>query len=339
MVYGICYTQSGNVKKYEPGGLNSPDQVKWITGYTVGYPSTAYYPGILCDNFYLFTYDNFPPGMDKDYPEFTEGSAIYFFSPRIYTMPSDLEPNNNSYISYNRIYNLMSYTPPNGYVLDKNGPYTYTATATVYSYNDVVEYYTAINTINIGTDTIEKEFRYRKKDSKVYVRLSVSGYIIINGNTYRPDENRPTINTIDLESGAGRVTNILVGLDSNHYTGSFDISFDGASPSNIKTYLLVNNQYYDVTNPPSNESKRCHISKYEDRFHIVGWMYTSGGFDYTFSSDDWENNSLFTQEGTKDSFGGYIPDRRTAKFVVKFTLSNGYSHQDCQLTVDITTNK
>ena len=167
MATGICYTQSGSVKKYEPGGLNRPDQVKWITGYTVGYPSTAYYPGILCDNFYLFTYDNFdnfPPGMDKDYPEFTEGMAIYFLNPIIITMPSNLEPNNNSYISYKKIYNLMSYTPPNGYVLDKNGPYTYTAKATVYSCNEDVEYYTAINTINIGTDTVKKEFRYKKKD-------------------------------------------------------------------------------------------------------------------------------------------------------------------------------
>ena len=339
MAYGICYTQSGSTKKYEPDGLNRPDQVKWITGYTVGYPSTAYYPGILCDNFYLFTYDNFPPEMYKDFPDFTEGSAIYFFSPRIYTMPSDLEPNNNSYISYNRIYNLMSYTPPNGYVLSENGPYTYTAIATVYSCNEDVEYYTAINTVNIGTDTIKREFKYKKKDSKVYVRLLVSTDIIINGNTYHSYENRPAINTIDLESGASSVTNILVGLDSNHSTGAFDISFEGASVSNKKIYLLVNNNYYDVTNSTSNENKRCYISKYGDRFHIVGWMYTTAGFDYTFSSNDWENNSLFTQEGTKDSFGGYIPDNRTAKFVVKFALSNGYSHKDCQLTVDVTTNK
>lgn len=338
MAYGICYTQSGSVKKYEPGGLNRPDQVKWVTGYTVGYPSTAYYPGIFCDNFYLFRHENFPPGMDKDYPEFTEGTAIYFLSPELYDTPSDYEPNNNAYISYSKIYNLMSYTPPYGYVLDENGPYTYTAKATVYSCNEDVEYYTAINTVNIGTGTVEKVFKYKKKDSKVYVRLSVSHDIIINGNTYHPYGGDPAINTINLESGDGCVTNILVSLDSNHSTSAFDISFDGASVSNKKIYLLVNNQYYDVTNSTS-ESKKCYISKYKDRFHIAGWMYTTGGFDYTFSSNDWENNSLFTQEGTKDSFGGYIPDKSTAKFVVKFTLSNGYSHQDCQLTVDITTNK
>lgn len=213
-VYGICYTQSGDVKKYEPGGLNRPDQVKWITGYTVGYPSTAYYPGILCDNFYLFTYDNFPPGMDKDFPDFTEGSAIYFFSPRITTMPSDLEPNNNSYISYNRIYNLMSYTPPDGYVLDENGPYTYTATATVYSYNDVVEYYTAINTLNIGADTIEKEFRYKKADKpdkfiNYYVTLTLN-YDMLNCKCNRvtgipgTDNGNVTLGiTVQLGNGKG----------------------------------------------------------------------------------------------------------------------------------------
>ena len=183
MAYGICYTQSGSTKKYEQGGLNRPNRVVWLTGYTVGYPSTAYYPGILCDNFYLFTYNNFPPGMDKDYPDFTEGSAIYFFSPRIYTIPSDLEPNNNSYISYNRIYNLMSYTPPDGYVLDENGPYTYTATATVYSYNDVVEYYTAINTLNIGTDTVKKEFRYKKKDKPDKPDTYINYYVTFTLNS------------------------------------------------------------------------------------------------------------------------------------------------------------
>lgn len=215
MAYGICYTQSGNVKKYEPGGLNRPDQVKWITGYTVGYPSTAYYPGILFDNFYLFTYDNHPPGMDKDYPGFTEGTAIYFMSASIMHTPSDLEPNNNSYISYNKIYNLMSYTPPNGYVLDKNGPYTYTAKATVYSCNEDVEYYTAINTINIGTDTVKKEFRYKKEDKpdtyiNYYVTFTLNSGMLnckCNRVTGIPGTNNGNVTlgiSIQLGDGVGR---------------------------------------------------------------------------------------------------------------------------------------
>ena len=305
-----------------------------ITVYTVGYPSTAYYPDGYDYSFNIFTY----PGPGSDWPmppEFTEGTAEYLYY--INTNPST--PDENWHDTRSKIYNLMSYTPPNGYVLDKNGNYTYTAEAKIYSCNRDVRYGGITNSINGGTDTMHKEFRYKKKDSKVYVRVEVSQDIIINGNTYHSYEGHSVINTINLESGEGCVTNILVGLDSNHYTGAFDISFAGASPINIKTYLLVNNQYYDVTNSTSNESKRCHISKYGDRFHIDGWMYTTAGFDYIFSSNDWENNSLFTQEGTKDSFGGYIPGHCAAKFVIKFTLSNGYSQQDCQLTVDVTTNK
>ena len=322
MAYGICYTQSGNVKKYE--GIKASDVPDKVTVYTVGYPSTAYYPDGGEIFFSLVTY---PPPYNYPHVEgFTEGMAHYI---------------TNMYLddTGNTIYDLMSYTPPNGYVLSENGPYTYTAEANVYSYNYGIKYYDKTNIVNGGTDTITREFKYKKKDSKVYVRLSVSGDIIINGNTYHQYENMPTIKTIDLESSYGNLIDILVGLDSNHYTGAFDILIEGASVSNEKIYLLVNNKYYDVTNPTSNESKRCHISKYEDRFHIAGWMYTSAGFDYTFSSNDWNSNSLFTQEGTKDSSGRYIPSNVKAKFVVKFTLSNGYSHQDCQLTVDITTNK
>ena len=322
MATGICYTWSGNVKKYE--GINSSGIPNKVTVYTVGYPSTAYYPDGGMIHFSLVPYPP-PPG----YPEvegFVEGTAHYI---------TNMYLNDTS----NTIYDLMSYTPPYGYVLSENGSYTYTATATVYSYNYGIKYFSKTNIVNGGTVTVEKEFRYKKKDNKVYVRLLVSDDIIINGNTYHSYENKPTIKTIDLESSYSNLIDILVGLDSNHYTGGFDISFEGASPSNEKIYLLVNNKYYDVTNSTSNESKKCHISKYKDRFHIVGWMYTTGGFDYTFSSNDWESNSLLTQEGTKDSSGGYIPSNVKAKFVVKFTLNNGYYHQDCQLTVDITTNK
>lgn len=311
------YTQSGGVKKYEPEELSiSPDRIKFVD--FDNHYAKPFIP-------WIFTPDNHPSGVSLE-----EGTVMYTVGVR----DPDIDLNN-----------YLTYTPLDGYELVSEdhkydtGVKEYYVSKDFYCEPFTVYYGTAGKTFSDLGLSAGKYFYYKKKDSKVYVRLSVSQDIIINGNTYRPDENIPTINTINLESGAGRVMNILVGLDSNHYTGSFDISFDGASPSNIKTYLLVNNQYYDVTNTTSNESKRCHISKYKDRFHIVGWMYTTGGFDYTFSSNDWENNSLFTQEGTKDSFGGYIPDRRTAKFIVKFTLNNGYSHQDCQLTVDVTTNK
>ena len=282
MAYGICYTQSGSVKKYEKDLLNRPDQVKWITGYTVGYPSTAYYPGLLCDNFYLFTYDNFPPGMDKDYPEFTEGTAIYFLSPRIYTMPSDLEPNNNSYISYNKIYNLMSYTPPNGYVLDKNGPYTYTATATVYSYNDVVEYYTAINTLNIGTDTIKKEFRYKKADKtdkyiKYYVTLTLNSGMLnckCNRVTNISSTNNGNVTlgiNIELGDGVGGGRTELFnfswlmknGIDESkscsvpYYLGSgftTESSWEDDNADGTKTHYTFHINHDSIPYPPNSKS-------------------------------------------------------------------------------------
>ena len=314
---GICYTQSGGVKKYEPEELSiSPDRIKFVD--FDNHYAKPFIP-------WIFTPDNHPSGVSLE-----EGTVMYTVGVR----DPDIDLNN-----------YLTYTPPDGYELVSEdhkydtGVKEYYVSKDFYCEPFTVYYGTAGKTFSDLGLSAGKYFYYKKKDSKVYVRLIVSHDIIINGNTYHPYENRPAINTINLESGDGCVTNILVGLDSSHYTGLFDISFDGASPSNIKTYLLVNNQYYDVTNPTSNESKRCNISKYKDRLHIVGWMYTTGGFDYTFSSNDWENNSLFTQEGTKDSFGGYIPNNGTAKFVVKFALSNGYSHQDCQLTVDVTINK
>lgn len=320
MATGICYTQSGSVKKYEEGLFTiSPDRVKLVD-----------IDGISCEPYipYIYTSSNKPPEEILE-----DGTARYFVGLR------NIDPYDIDLTTY------LSYTPPDGYELvsenhkNDTGVENYLVSKYFYTEPFTIYYGTAGKTINDIGLSAGKWFYYRKKDSKVYVRLSVSHDIIINGNTYYHYGGKQPINTINLESGDGCVTNILVGLDSNHFTGAFDISFDGAFVSNKKIYLLVNNQYYDVTNSTSSESKKCYISKYKDRFYIVGWMYTTGGFDYTFSSNDWENNSLFTQEGTKDSFDGYIPNNKKAKFVVKFTLSNGYSHQDCQLTVDITTNK
>lgn len=58
----------------------------------------------------------------------------------------------------------MSDTPPDGYVLDKNGDYIVTRLATVYSYNYGIKYYDKTNIINGATQTIEKVFKYRKED-------------------------------------------------------------------------------------------------------------------------------------------------------------------------------
>lgn len=152
MATGICYTWSGSTKKYEGIGADGvPDKV---TVYTVGYPSTAYYPDGGEIDFSIVPYPP-PPGY-PGVPGFTEGTAYYI---------------TNMYLddTGNTIYDLMSYTPPNGYVLDKNGPYTYTATASVYSYNYGIKYYDKTNIINGGTVIISREFKYKVDKQVTYI--------------------------------------------------------------------------------------------------------------------------------------------------------------------------
>lgn len=171
MASGICYTQSGNTKKYESDQLGIPT---YVTGYTVGYPSTAYYSYAFDrSDFYCFAYPG-PPGFPQ-HPGFTEGTGEYIYN--VSLIGTD---------TYNKIYNLMTDTPPDGFVLDENGrDYIITKFATVYSCNLDVNYGGVINSINGGTRTIEKEFRYKKKDKPIQttdinypVTISISGYTV-----------------------------------------------------------------------------------------------------------------------------------------------------------------
>lgn len=175
MAYGICYTQSGSVKKYERDQLESGSIPMYVTGYTVGYPSTAYYSDAFrCGpNFYCFAYPG-PPGFPM-HPGFTEGTAEYIYNVSF-----------NGTDTYNKIYNLMTDTPPDGFVLDKNGrDVVITKFATVYSCNLDVKYGGITNSINGGTQKIEKEFRYRKVDKPIQptdinypVTISINGSMV-----------------------------------------------------------------------------------------------------------------------------------------------------------------
>ena len=202
MATGICYTWSGNVKKYE--GINASDIPNKVTVYTVGYPSTTYYPNGGLVAFSLIQYPP-PPG----YPEiegFVEGTAHYI---------TDMYLDNSGTINdtVNTIRNLMSYTPPDEYILDKNGSYTYTATATVYSYNYDIKYFSKTNTVNGGTVTVEREFKYKKKDKsdtyiKYYVTLSLSNGMLnckCNSVTNIPGTNNGNVTLgINIELGDGK---------------------------------------------------------------------------------------------------------------------------------------
>ena len=268
MATGICYTWSGNVKKYE--GINPSDIPNKVTVYTVGYPSTAYYPDGGLVAFSLVQYPP-PPG----YPEvegFVEGTAHYI---------------TNMYLddTGNTIYDLMSYTPPNEYILDKNGSYTYTATATVYSYNYGIKYYDKTNIVNGGTVTVEREFRYKKKDKSdtyinYYVTLSLSNGMLnckCNSVTNIPGTNNGNVTlgiNIELGDGKGAIvggrTEVIQfswvmkdGIDKSkscsvpYYLGSgftTQSSWESDNGNGTKTYYTFHINHDSIPSPPNSKS-------------------------------------------------------------------------------------
>lgn len=259
MAYGICYTQSGNVKKYESDQLGLGSIPMYVTGYTVGYPSTAYYPDAFRggSNFYCFAYPG-PPNWPI-YPGFTEGTAEYIYNVSF-----------NETDTYNKIYNLMTDTPPDGFVLDKNGrDYIVTKIATVYSCNMNVEYGGVINSINGGTETIEREFRYKKKDKP---NTHINYYVTL------------TLNSGMLNCKCNSVTNIL-GTNNGNVTLTIDVELsDGVSASNNEH---INFSW--VMKDGINESKSCSKP-----------YYVGSGFTIQPS---WESDN---GDGTKTYYTFYI---------------------------------
>lgn len=229
MATGICYTWSGNVKKYE--GINASDIPNKVTVYTVGYPSTTYYPDGGKISFSIIPYPP-PPG----YPTvegFVEGTAHY-----ITDMHLDDTGTINSTV--NTIRNSMSYTPPNEYILDKNGPYTYTAIATVYSYNYDIKYFSKTNTVNGGTVTVEREFKYKKKDkSDTYIEY----YVTLS------------LNNGMLNCKCNSVTNIP-GTNNGNVTLAIDIELGDSATNNEHIYFSW------VMKNGINESKSCSMPYY-----------------------------------------------------------------------------
>lgn len=275
MATGICYTQSGSKKKYE--GINASDIPNKVTVYTVGYPSTTYYPDGGKIAFSLIQYPP-PPG----YPEvegFVEGTAHY-----ITNMYLDDTGTINDTV--NTIRNSMSYTPPDEYILDKNGSYTYTATATVYSYNYGIKYYDKTNIVNGGTVTVEKEFKYKKKDKldkfiNYYVTLSLSNGMLnckCNSVTNIPGTNNGNVTlgvSIELGDGigdgiGGGHTEVIQfswvmkdGINESkscsvpYYLGSgftTQPSWEIDNGNGTKTYYTFNINHDSIPSPPNSKS-------------------------------------------------------------------------------------
>ena len=250
MASGICYTQSGSTKKYE--GIKFDDVPNRVTVYTVGYPSTAYYPDGGGVSFSVIPYPP-PPG----YPEvegFVEGTAHYI---------TGMYLNNTGTINdtYNKIYNLMTDTPPDGYVLDENGDYIVTTIATVYSYNYDIKYFSKTNTVNGGTSTIRREFRYKKADKPdTYINYYVTF----------------TLNSGMLNCKCDGITNIP-GTNNGNVTLGTDIQlYDGKGDG--REYF----KFSWVMKDGINESKSCSMP-----------YYAGSGFT---TQSSWEDDN---RDGTK----------------------------------------
>ena len=168
----------------------------------------------------------------------------------------------------------MTDTPPDGFVLDKNGKdVIITKFATVYSCNIDVNYGGVINSINGGTQTIKREFRYKKKDEPV-----------------EPGKPNTFINyyvTLSLSNGAlnckcDRITNIP-GTNNGNVTLGIDITLSNG----VGGYERM--QFSWVMKNGINESKSCSMP----------YHYGSG---FTTRSD-WENDN---GDGTKTYYTFYI---------------------------------
>ena len=226
MATGICYTQSGNVKRYEASQLGTIP--KNVTGYTVGYPSTTYYNDYCYVSFSIVSYP--PPPSYPEVEGFVEGTAHYY---------------TNLYLndSGKKIYDLMSYTPPDGYELSEDGTYTYTATATIYAYNYDIKYGDAINTISMGAVTpIEKEFKYKKIDKP---------------NIYKYYKVVFTISGGSLHCRCDRVTDIP-GTNSGNVDLGISITITSGNSREEFEYFT----FSWIMKNGINESKPCRYNKY-----------------------------------------------------------------------------
>ena len=163
MATGICFTQSGGVKKYEEGLFSfSPDKVKFV-----GVDNLYVKPFIP----YMFTSDNQPSGFNLE-----DGTALYYV---------DVDTTNIELSNY------LTYTPPDGYELVSEdhkydtGVEEYYVFKRFYCEPFTVYYGTAGKTFKDFSIPAGKYFYYKKKDKPIQttdinypVTISISGYTV-----------------------------------------------------------------------------------------------------------------------------------------------------------------
>ena len=194
MATGICYTKSGNMKKYEQGLLSiSPDRVKFVD-----FDNHSAEPFIP----WIFTPDNHPSGVSLE-----EGTVRYEVGLR--------DPDIT-------LENYLTYTPPDGYELVSEdhkydtGVEEYYVSNYFYCEPFTVYYGTAGKTFSDLGLSASKYFYYKKKDKPVkpdtyieyYVTLSLSNGMLnckCNSVTNIPGTNNGNVTLgIRIQLGDGK---------------------------------------------------------------------------------------------------------------------------------------
>ena len=202
MASGICYTQSGNVKKYEEGLFTiSPDRVKFVG-----------IDNIYCKPFipYSFTSDNQPSGFNLE-----AGTALYYAD--IDTTGIDLS-------------HYLSYTPPDGYELVSEdhkydtGVEEYLVEKKFYCEPFTVYYGTAGKTFSDLGKLEKKYFYYKKKDKPIQTTdINYPVTLSINGSTVRCSCERVT--GIPGTDNGNFILKISVSF-RNNYGSSDSVNFE-----------------------------------------------------------------------------------------------------------------
>ena len=190
MASGICYTQSGGVKKYEPNKLSiSPNRIKFVD-----FDNHSAEPFIP----WIFTPDNHPSGVSLE-----EGTAMYTVGVR----DPDIDLNN-----------YLTYTPPDGYELvsedhkDDTGVKEYYVSKYFYCEPFTVYYGTAGKTFSDLGLSASKYFYYKKKDKpdtyiNYYVTFTLNSGMLnckCDSVTNIPGTNNGNVTLgVDIELGDG----------------------------------------------------------------------------------------------------------------------------------------
>lgn len=222
MASGICYTQSGSVKKYEKGLLSiSPDRVKFVD-----FDNHSAEPFIPL----MYTPSSPPPEVSLE-----EGTVMYIVNLR----DPDIDLNN-----------YLTYTPPDGYELVSEDHQYDTGVKEYYVSKD---FYCEPFTVYYGTAgktfseycSAGKWFYYKKKDEPDKPDTFINYYVTF------------TLNSGMLNCKCDRVTGIPGTNNGNVMLGVSILLGDGLSGGHQESFV-----FNWVMKDGINESKFCSVPYY-----------------------------------------------------------------------------